>query len=238
MQIRWGNAFLEVDGAIMATAKRTVENAANVPYEMQVIASIEGWWTGTTPQLVAKCAAFENALAVPFKDLVLAGDDGSIIQRLANAGSTTGTRCLEGPDYPRNTGAELVNYRYYRFSITANYPLGTGPILLDYLETVETSGTGPVTDFQLPAKGPPIPVQLYSATPGRMTQQGYAVTQGLSPVSYATPPNPLFPSSLLVAPTFKRSAKRSGAQKWECRVEWAYSMGAIGALTGLPNAWR
>jgi hypothetical protein len=238
MQIRWGNAFLEANGAGWTVAKRGTENAANQVYETEVMMSVEGQWTGTPAQIVAKCSALENALTINNQDLVLIANDGSIAQRLLNAGSTTGTRCLGGVNYPSYKGAQFATYRDFNFTVQATYPIGTGPVLLDFLETVESSGSGPVIDFQLPANAAPIPVQLYGQTPNRLIQQGYAVTQGLTPVSYATPPGPLFKSSLLMAPTFKRSVKRVGAKKWECRVEWAYTMGAVGSLGGLPNSWR
>lgn len=183
----------------------------------------------------------ERALRIPYQDLVLINNDGSIALRLANAGSTTGTRCLSGINYPDpgRASAEFVTYRTFTFDVTATYPLTPGAlVILDFMESIETNDGGPIYDFQRPANAAPIKVQLFKQTESRATQSGYAVTQGPSPTSYLSVPGPVFPGAVLQSPPVKRSSKRLGAQKWECRVEWSYIMAAVQPLVGLPNAWR
>jgi hypothetical protein len=242
VQIRWGNTFLEANGAGLTVARRGVENAANVVYRTEVVAAVEGWLTGTQAQLIAKCAALERGLAVPYQDLVLIANDGTIALRLANAGSMTGTRVLGGVDYPDSGrgSAEFVNRRLFRFAVSATYPLVAGPVLLDFLETVEDSGGGPVIDFQRPVNAAPIPVQIYPAVEFRATQQGFAVSRALTPNAYPVPPGPLWRGLLLQTPTFRKSGRRVSAQEWELRVEWAYQFGSATAFLGglPPNVWR
>jgi hypothetical protein len=240
MQIRWGGTPLEANGAGMAVHRRTIENAANVPYQVEVTAAIEGWVTGTTAQIIQKCQNLEAALKVPFQDLVLLGNDGSVLRRLDNAGSVSGTRVVEGPDYPEFRGAELVNYQSFRFVVQATYPLGPGPVLVEFHETLDTSGGGgPIIGFQRPFNAKPIEVQLYPAVEGTAIQTGFATANGLTPLSYPAEPGPLFPTALLKPKRVRKSSDRAGSKQYLCRVEWEYEMGlASGPLTGAPNAWK
>jgi hypothetical protein len=243
VQLVVGNLAFPIAGAGVTTSRRAIENVANIPYEEEVTVGVEAWWTGTQQQLILTCAIMERSLKVPRQDLVLFADDGvTAAVRLTNGGSTTGVRILNGPNYPVNGrgSPEFVNRRTVQFTAQASYPLIVGAsILLDFVESVGTSGGGAVNDFMLPVNDfPPIPVQTYRQTPYRAFQRGYAVVSATNPAAYASPPAPIFQNALLRAPEPVRTHKRVAAARWELRTEWAYEFGSATPIFGLPNAWR
>ena len=240
MQLRYGSLRFDVAGAGVSVRATTEENAAGIPFEQTVVAVVEGWWTGNTAELIAKSAIMEASLRVPYQDLVLQTDAGTAAFRLLSAGSTSGVRILDGPSYLDGRGtAEFVTYRTFRFAATASYPLIAGPVVLDFKEDLGTSGGGPVYDFMQPVNDfDPVPVRVFARTPYRAFQRGYAVTRSLTPLAFPTPPPPLFPGALLMAPTFNQSSERAGGSRWHLRTDWSYEFGSNTPLLGVPNVWR
>lgn len=240
MQLRYGSLWFDIAGAGVSVTSRTEENAAGIPFEREVTGAVEGWWTGSTNELIVKSRIMEASLAIPYQDLVLLTDAGVVAFQLPNAGSISGVRVLDGPHYLDGRGsAEFATYRTFRFVATASYPLIAGPVVMDFREELGTSGGGPVYDFMQPVNDyDPVPVRVFARTPYRAFQRGYAVTRSLTPLAFPTPPPPLFPGALLMAPTFNQSSERAGGSRWHLRSEWAYEFGSNSPLLGVPNVWR
>ncbi len=107
--------------------------------------------------------------------------------------------------------------------------------VMEWSETVESEGGGPLIIFLPALNTDPQPQLIYNSTTVKTIQHGFAV--GL--FAYPVPPAPIWPAALVRSPKVVRTApKRDGLtwQKW--RIEWHYDFESVGFLpSALPNVW-
>ena len=238
MQLKYGTYSFDANATMVAASIRTTWNKGGQPFSQVRGLSVQGWLTGDGQAALTLAEnALRTALAVPFKDLVLYHDDGSQSSLLLlNAGSLTGVRVVQGPDFATTQGPEFATIRTFSFACEAEYPLsGTATLLLDFHETLSFSGGGPIYAMRRAINGPPQRQLVYPQSEYRCTQQGRATGYRAYPV----PQGPMFPAALKEAGSFTRqSPRRMGPHSWqEYPVEWRYEFESVGPLVGVPAVW-
>ncbi len=114
-------------------------------------------------------------------------------------------------------------------------PAENNRVIMEWSETVESDGGGPLIIFLNALNGPPQEQLIYPSTMVKTTQSGFAV--GL--FAYPTPPAPIWPAALVTSPKVTRiDPKRKGLTWRNWRIEWRYEFGSVGFLpSALPNVW-
>lgn len=238
MQLRLGTYYFPVNGTMVKTARRPVRGNDGVVYQFVDTVSVEGWLEGAGPAALSVAMNLLTlALATPFRDLVLQTDAGAATATaLYTATSVTGCVCVSGPDFPEWAGPEYVTQRRFAFAVEADYTApGISPArIIDYQETVDVSGGGPLYVVLPALYGPPQRQLVYEQTPCVATQAGYAVGYA----AYPLPPQPVWAFALRTpTPRVKRtSARKKGLARYrEYRIDWNWDFEWTAPLVGVPN---
>lgn len=185
--------------------------------------------------LVAQETALAAALAIPNQNLIFTTDDGTrTLASLLVLGSVSGVRITAGPDFTTTTGAEYATIRSFSFTAEAVYPAGIllGNNLVEYTETVTFSGGGMLRRTRPAIKGPPVRQIIYQQTPYRAVQTGSATGY----LAYPIVPPPLFPSDLVEAPEYSKSAPEWKGLRFEnYKITWSYSFESPTILSAVPR---
>lgn len=172
------------------------------------------------------------------QDLAILFDDLSLTNHvLISATTIGGTMVTNGPDFPEWRGVELGTVRTYSITVEGDV-YNIGNYLLDFTESLEFEGGGPMIAFLQTLTGLPQKQQTAESTPYRVRQEGSAV--GL--YAYPNPAAPIWPAALERAPTLRKgSPKRSGLigapVYTEFPVSWSYQFADVAPLVGNPNIW-
>ena len=182
--------------------------------------------------------ALEEAMKKQNQNLVFLDDNGTeTATNLKSGGSIGGVRIIRGPDFTARESAEYATERHFSFSAEAEYPVsGADALLLDWTETIDIEGGGPMILHRPAVNGPPQKQILYMQMPYKATQSGSA--KGYR--RYPNPPVPLWPAHLAKAPKAARtSPKRRLDNNYEgFGVTWHYEFESAGPLVGTPTLWK
>jgi hypothetical protein len=236
----------------VARRKSRTWNRANQLIDVRHQWAINGQLHGDdSAAIITARRALEAAYAIPFLDLVLLLDDGTTVHdALRNKGSTTGVRCISGPDFPIGKGAEGGHYLTYAIVMEAAYEWDTaanpgGPNgshestdpqrLESFTETVSVSGGGPRYAIVEVVDGPPVRQKINSRTKIRVVQSGQAVGRKM----YPTPPGPLYPDweNRAERQVSQTSPAGVGQQMTGYQTSWTYVFEGPDIGGGKPNPW-
>lgn len=236
MQLKYGSYTFAVDSCAITMQIQTLTNERGLPYAQTYSANVNGYLDADSTTLISAASeALADALAVPYRDLILYTDAGVATHvALLNSGSMGGVVC-SGPNFDNGKGAELSTYRTFSFTAKAEYPLTPGAFVLQsFTERISTSGTGgPRFVIREALTGLPQKQIVKQRTKCSANQSGQAVGY----LSYPTPPPPLWPndekldqrSLTVTAPKYR------GRTFQDYAISWAYSFESAVPLIGLPN---
>ena len=237
MQLVYGSATFAVGSVDVTSFTEVLVNSADQPYSRRVTVQVQGFLDGDSQAgLTQDSQELYDALAVPYRDLILYEDSGGASAlHLTNADSISGVVVTRGPDWPSSRGAEYVNYRSFAFSASAEYQLqGTARLLMEFSETISLGGGKPLFVCLPALNGPSQRQQTYKLMPWTATQSGTAV--GYKGYPLALPPR--FPGSLKQAGRISRASPRRRGRGYEgYRVSWEYEFESPTPLFGLPALW-
>lgn len=234
MRLRIGNTLLAANSTDVVVSIRATFGMYGNPLTYIHTLNASGSLDGDTQALCAAAeATFRAAVSVPYQDVALLLDDGTVSpSALANAGSTSGVRLLS-LNFPNTWGgAEYATVRGWQATWECEYLVGLDQ-LVDYTETVTIVGNGgPRRAVTETINTAPVEEILSLLTPFRATQTGRAV--GL--LSYPTPGRVLWPAALQNPDTaVSRETPKPNAQKnLEFAVSWNYSYLSATQLDGKP----
>jgi hypothetical protein len=234
MRLRVGNTLLPANSTDVTALIRASLGRYGNPLTYTHTLSISGSLDGDTQ---AECATAEAAVrlafSVPYQDVALLLDDGSVSPtKILNAGSISGVRCLSLAFPNSYGGAEYATVRSFQAVFEAEYLAGIDQ-LVDYSETVSIIGNGgPRRVVTETINTAPVEQIVSPKTAVRASQSGRAV--GL--LSHPAVPRPLWPAALQNPDqAVTRSTPRPGTNgllEWE--VAWSYQFLSATPLTGTP----
>ncbi len=238
MQLSYGSYSWADNACRVTNSAEYMRNEAERPYQIRKSVQVAGYLDGSSNAAVnAAVISMENALAVPYRDLVLAlTAGGQSAVSLLNSGSIDGVK-LTGPvRYPDGTGADYVTYRKFEFEMGACYPLaGTNNLLISWQESLTYGGGNPLFIVKNAINGPPQRQMVFPQTAFTVTQSGSAVGYQKYPLA----PPPTFPAALKQSGNIvRRSPKRQGTKYVEWPISWTYEFESVTPLIGLPNLWK
>jgi hypothetical protein len=176
----------------------------------------------------------DAALRIPYQDLVLLHDDGSLSAMiLPNAGSLTGVICTQGPGWPNSQGGEYVNQRTFTATFEAEYALPTGQeVTISYTESIRWSGGGPVRTCEPAVEGPAVEFIVWAKTAYEAVQTGKIVGW----TGWLVPAAPIWPAKLRQSPVIAQtSPERKGLGLANFETTWEYQFVSATPLIGLPH---
>lgn len=240
MQVKLGSYAFDAGGVFATPHIEYVLNAGGQFYKTKQSVEVAGW-INVNGQADAsqKMSALVNAVAVIGQDLIVYHDDATQSAiKLLNAPSLTGTRCSRELTFPKQEEGAIFNTQlYFSFAMEAEYPLpGSQKMLLDFQETVSTSGGGRRRILIECLNVPPQPQVPVLATTYRAIQHGSA--RGF--VAYPDPPPCVFPRALLVndPPAINRTTPKRLGRAYEGHLTtWRYEYASATPLIGVPNLW-
>lgn len=184
----------------------------------------------------AAVRALNTAFSANYLDLVLYQDSGAISTViLLNSGSTSGVVVTTRPSYPNTMGAELGIKRYFEIELSAEYPAAnTAGIYIDFQETIDFGGGGPVYTMKRAINGPPQRQLIWPQSEYTAVQSGRAVGYK----AYPSIPPPKFPGALRQNGDFQRTSPQRNGQTYEqFAVSWKYEFHSISQLIAFPTNW-
>lgn len=182
----------------------------------------------------AKMAAIDTALAQQPRDLLFLNDNGSPSANSVTTGSTlSGVRCT-GWQWSDKPGAQFQTWRQYsaEFEWETCFA-GAAALLIDFAETVVTSGGTPVLAELVPINAPAVVQLAAPQTAYRAVQQGRAVGYLARPPA----PPPIWPAALHAQQVGTASGERVGVNYKDFVRTWRYDFVSETPLVGLPNEW-
>lgn len=238
--MKYGTYSCPANGVKVTSQRDIQRDKAGVPYQYTDKVRCDGYLEGAgQAALTAAENGLKAALKKPFQDLIFMQDSGAESATvLKQAGSITGVVVTSGPHFQDVAGSEYATQRHFVFEAEADYPMTgvVGSRLVEYRETVRTSGGGPLFVVAPAIEGPGQRQQVYELTPCTVVQSGYAV--GFA--AYPVPPAQLFPFALAEAPDIVEvSPDKMGANAYRLwRVEWSYKFVWPTPLVGVPTLWN
>jgi hypothetical protein len=204
----------------------------NIPYAKVVGANLTGWIEGTPAELAVKSAALTNAVRLSYRDLTLRLS-GQVVQSMLNAGSTTGVRCVDGPNWPLGENEEFATRRTFTLRFEAEYPYYPAGrvVVTDWKQTISVWGGEPVVVFLPSVGGPPQAQQTAPTSTFKAIQAGSAVSEG----GYAVFPSPLLRAERFNAKRDVHSPMRKGQGLSEYMISWSYEYESVSRLSALPG---
>lgn len=234
MYVRYGNAIHAANAVAVSIAREVLRTNGGLAYAVKETWTIQGKVYGSTQaELRAAIADVQAAYSVDGGDLVLLHND---LTPSAHGMETSlalgGIKVISGPDFPESAGAEYASYRTFNAVVSGEFPV-QDPGLMEYEETLSFSGGGPTYAHLQPVDGLPQKQKIFGNTPYRVTQSGRAV--GYS--SWPTPPDPLWPADLMMAPQITRSnpQKHVGGTRTNYPVTWSYEFESHNPFVGDPT---
>jgi len=237
MILRYGNYSHDDCEAKIAIQRRSSLTRANVPFSYTEQWAIELLVVGDdVTDVTTKLLAIEAAYKIRGVDCrLLTSAGGATAHKMLHADTIGGVRVVSLPSYPTGEGAEYTTYRTVTIVLEADFPINPGDPgtqFLDWQETVETFGGGPLLGYTAPINGVPVRQTIRQRTTFKATQSGSAVGY----LGYPAIPGPLFPGALMENPRITRSApRRNGTSAQEFPVSWSYVFESPSPLFGTPN---
>ncbi|MFN3151382.1 hypothetical protein [Bremerella sp.] len=237
MYLRKGEYTHPIGEPQIAISKRPILDSGGVPVAHTVTWAIQGMLLGSgQADLDAQIEAFTTAYARQNEDVVLLLADGVTESQhtLKVADTRGGVYVTQGPDFPKGNGPEYATRRSFAVQISAEVPVaGSTTAVMNFTETLSTSGGGPSYSHVETALGFPIKQRLRSATTYVATQSGTATGYAL----YPSVPPPIFGEvNLAKAPRItRRSPEWIGNSTRNFTVNWQYHFESATPLFGLPN---
>lgn len=250
MILRYGNYTHAANECTVARTVRRVLNARQFSVRIVRTWDVKGTLQADDARdLITKKNRLERAYWVPYQDLVLLLDDGTVHDSLRNAGSTTGV-VPQGPDFPTGEGAEGGTYLTYALSAEAAFEFEPGgqtvggapfeaqqaqQVLEEWVETLTETGGGPRYVVVDTVGGDPVRQLLNRKTKYRYTQVGQATGR----YGFPTPPGPKWPEWENAA---ERSVTNSGPVREGIRLvkyttSWSYQFESTTSLSAPPSPW-
>jgi hypothetical protein len=239
MQLKWGTYSFNSNGCEVLSRIEALFSSARIPYAQRRILEVTGYLEADgQAALTAAQIALENALKVPYQDLVLYQDGGAVSATLLrNQGSLGGVVITSGPHFTESKPSEYATVRKFKFTAEAECPI-TNPVsaLISFSEKMTYSGGGPLYVMKRAINGPPQRQMVYPATEYVVSQTGEAVGY----MSYPTAPPPRWPAALKETPVISRvSPMRIGLSGYrDYRITWDYKFESVTPLIGAPTVWR
>ena len=239
MQLKYGTSYsFDVNSVMITSRLETRVNAGGQPFAQTRHYHVTGYLSGDGQVALTQAEnALKTALSVPFRDLALFNDDGSLSSEiLLNAGSLTGV-IVRNLEFPKSEGPEYATLRSFAFDASAEYPMnGTLSLLLSFTESISFSGGGPLYIHRPSLNALPQKQMTWRFTPYRATQRGEAVGYRAWP----KPPPPRWGYALKQTPSITpTSPTRKGlpGQYAEYKLTWAYEFEDARPLVGNPTLW-
>ena len=132
MQMSYGNYTWSVpNSAEIRLSTQSKKDAAGVPYILSCRIDVNGaLFCAGQADADSQTNALIAALSLQFQDFQVKLDSGSTSAiRLRNLDSISGVTVTSGPNFPNGKGAEAVTYRSFAFTIEADYPHPSMPLL-------------------------------------------------------------------------------------------------------------
>ncbi|QDU75430.1 hypothetical protein Pan97_24620 [Bremerella volcania] len=237
MYLRKGEYTHPIGEPQIAISKRPIFSGGGVPVAHAVTWAIQGMLLGSgQADLDAQIEALTAAYARQNEDVVLLLSDGVTESQhtLKVRDTRGGVYVTGGPDFPKGDGAEYATRRSFAVQISAEVPVeGALAAVMNFAETLSTSGGGPRYTHVETALGFPIKQKLRQATTYMATQSGTATGYAM----YPSVPPPLFGEwNLAQAPRItRRSPQWIGNSTRNFTVSWQYQFESAGPLLGLPH---
>lgn len=241
MQLKWGSYAFSANEVNIQTSASLMVNQGGQPYAIKRRFNVSGHLLGSgQSDLTQKMNALQNALQIPYQDLVFYRDDGSASATLMrNFDSIGGILITDGPNFPGTSGAEYATTRQFNFAAEGEFPLpATQNLLLSFSERLNFSGGGPIYRHRMAVNERPQKQLVYPHSIYRVQQEGEIVGYR----RYIDPPPPLWPGALVESPdvsvdTPERKGKTAPAGYQGYRTTWAYRFESAVQLVGVPNLW-
>ncbi len=237
MRLSWGSYQFDVNATLLSQREVALFNVADQPYARKLTVDVQGYLVGDgQAAITAQMNAMAAALRVNYQDLVFKADNGSEAYHvLRNAGSISGVRVVQGPDFPQSTGPEFATLRTFAFSVEGEFPInGSAALLVAFDETLDFGGGGPLYVHKPALNGPPQKQMVYQQVPFWAVQRGSAVGYR----AYPAIPAPLFPGDLKERGRFSRKTpKRRGNGYQDFGITWEYNFESVSQLAGVPRLW-
>ncbi len=250
MQLKYGSYAFPVNGVTPQTHTVPQLNAAGMLMSAITTMTVSGDLLAplntTTPQtdLSAMQAALQAALSTPYQDLVFYADTGAVTATLlANAGSLSGVRLIDGPHFeePRARGEYAVK-RGFVFKMAVEYPSAIrASRYQSFRDSVSYSGGMPIRQMVRAVNLPPIDQIIWPYTEFEAVQSGEAV--GFSAWPFGAPnagPPLLFPVSTLrgkpeITPSGPDRIGPDGYKNY--RIRWVIRYASATPLIAAPLRW-
>jgi len=241
MQLKIGIYAFAVGSNKITAGRRVLVNKGGQLYAYELHWQIHGYlYCNGQADASAQIAALNLALSIPYQNVALYNDDGSLSGTvMQNQGSTTGVLVVDGPNYPLGEyGAIYSTEVPFDFSVRAEFPFtGTANLLLDFHEELHFAGGLPIFVCKPSLNTVAQRQRTAFREPYKATQQG-SITGYLK---YPTIPAPIWPNYLAKAPeTARKSPERKGnvpAAYQGYTIDYAYTFESPYILSGTPNLW-
>lgn len=200
--------------------------------EMTETWSLEGiLQAASVSALTTAMAALEDAYSQGGKDLIFS-IDGNRTRHVLLGSTGLGGPIPLGLNWENQFNAEYTTFRSYTIDIECRIPVAEQE-LLDFRESLVSSGGLPVFRIHELRNGPPIVQMVSPASAYRATQSGSAL--GLS--KYPAPSPPIFGTSS--PPLVDREIGVDTPENWRgSRInyakKWTYTYSSVGPLFGTP----
>jgi hypothetical protein len=245
MILRYGN-YRHDFGETSTTITRTPLNSSlGTLYAIRHRWDVTGILHGeTAAEVAANIAALELAYNAHEKDVYLYADSDStvIAHRLISEATIDGTRIVQAPSYPRPDEIFSLQ-RTFTLSLEGDMPIapqtsdqsGAGSGEINFSETFETSGGGPIMEHVILLRGKPRRQILCEATPYMLVQSGSCTSIRGHVVN-----KPLFPNDMVVSPRITmqtpRLARSGGALEYT--ATWQYQFESPNPMNVIPKKRR
>jgi hypothetical protein len=243
MYLAYGSYRHQANACAVAIERDTIENKAENALGIHETWTITGTLTSSIgpSDIDAQIAALMDAYSDDGKDLVLYLPDGVTASSTSIYSATTlgGTRVSQQPSFAPTAGNERVNVAHFSIIVEAERPTNSGPILVDYQETITGKGGVPVIGWLEPAVGVPVQQTWKQTSTFKITQAGSATGYTSQPVIGVDVGLPLFLAAMNPQATeFEYEApERIGDDYKNYKVTWHYEFEWPTPLIGGPNAW-
>ena len=253
MLMKYGVYPFPVNGVAFAERATIHRNDAGMPETVTLRITTTGYLLADNGQTTAQAqddlsrkeVLLKAALGVPFQNLIVYGDDDSVMATsMTNAGTLTGVRLVDGPNFPgRPATGEYCVQRAFEFAMEADYLYPKRLTALhSFSESIAFSGGLPEKKMVRSLNIAPQDQVLWPFTEFEATQTGTAV--GLLDWPFGGPksmPPYRFPASTLRgAPKIDASGpKRVGPTgQLYYSVHWSATFASALPLIATPTIWN
>jgi hypothetical protein len=240
MLVTYGGTQLGDIGATRFTWQRALlRNNAGIGYGFQYVANFSEIFfrCASQDECRARMGAIGLATSQENQDLIVWNFDGTPSDNAVLTNSTlSGVRCtsLVWLDKP---GAQFLTHRVYAatFEWETRFPT-TANLLMDFKETITTSGGTPLIVILEPINALPVAQITVPQQGVRLVQEGMAVGYQRRPNPLAIAP-PIWPAYLTGKTISKMSGERVGFYRKNFGIQWRYEYASPVELAGEPTEW-